>query len=197
MTDKNTYRKKEKDAYRLINPYIEGSMDTVVLARNSFNAGKKLYDTISNFFTNSVDNFYMTVQNVETNELTHFKIGEKRSENGTVDFNLVRLEEKFSPELEKSLVNNVDKLSKQSGGRHRHHHHDDDDDTTTSDSSSEENDFFKFQMQPITRFTYFYLPYYKLNLVALSPLDTSRIFMPMFSLPINPSLEIRFDLYKI
>lgn len=185
-----------KNAYLLINPYVEGSVDTVVRARNSFSAGKKLYNNISNYFTNHVDDFYMTIQNLETKDLTHFRIGEKRGDNGTVDFNLVKLDDRFSPELEKKLINSIEKLSKQSGGKHRGYHRDDDDDTTTSSSSSEERDFFKFTPQPITRFIYFYLPYYKLNMVGLSPLDASRIFLPMFGLPINPSMEIRLDLYR-
>ncbi|XWV26507.1 hypothetical protein QJ857_gp0562 [Tupanvirus soda lake] len=187
-----------KNAYRLINPYIEGSLDTVVRASNSFSAGKKLYNTISDFFTNHVDDFYMTIQNVETKELSHFKIGEKRSDNGMVDFKLIKLDDRFKPDLEKKLVTNIEKLSKQSGGRHHHRrHYDDDDDDTTSESTTEERDYYyRIPIQPITRFVYFYLPYYKLNAVGLSPLDTTRIFMPMFNLPINPSLEIRFDLFR-
>jgi hypothetical protein len=181
-----------KNAYRLLNPYVEGSIDTVVRAKNSFNAGKKLYNTISNFFTNHVEDFYMTVQNVETKELTHFRINEKRTENGTVDYNLVKLEEKFSPELEKKLVSNVEQLEKQTGGKHKH-----DEDDSSSDSSSSDDFLDDYPLQPIRRFTYFYMPYYKLNMVGLSPLDAARIFVPMFSLPINPSLEIRMDLYKI
>ena len=178
-----------KNAYRLINPYIEGSLDTVTRASNSFSAGKKLYNTISKFFTNHVDNFYMTLQNVETKELSHFKIDEKRGNNSTVDYNLIKLDNAFSDDLEKKIINNVDKLEKQSGGRHRHH-----DDSPSE--SSEDSDYFKYPVQPINRFVYFYLPYYKLNVVGLSPIDSSRLFMPMFSLPVNPSLEIRFDLYR-
>jgi hypothetical protein len=184
-----------KNAYLLINPYIEGSLDTVVRAKNSFSAGKKLYNTISNYFTNQVDNFYMTVQNLETKDLSHFKIGEKRDENNTVNFNLAKLDDRFNPDLEKKLITSIEKLSKQSGGKHHHRNRkEDDESSSSSSSSSEERDFFKFAPQPITRFTYFYLPYYKL--VGLNPLDASRIFLPMFNLPINPSLEIRFDLYR-
>lgn len=186
-----------KNAYRLINPYIEGSIDTVVNSKNFSGAGRKLYKIISNQFTNHVNDFYMTVQNVETKELSHFKIGEKR-DGSTIDYNLIKLDEKFSPDLEKKLVASVDKLSKQSGGR-RHHKHrfDDDDDDSSSDSDSDsEYGNYGYQIQPVSRFVYFYLPYYKLNAVGLSPLDASRIFMPMFGLPINPSLEIRFDLYR-
>ncbi len=186
-----------KNAYRLINPYIEGSIDTVVNSKNSSGAGRKLYKIISNQFTNHVDDFYMTIQNAETKELSHFKIGEKR-DGGTIDYNLIKLDEHFSPDIEKKLVANVDKLSKQSGGRHhKHRSYDDDDDSSSdSDSDSDYRGYYGYQTQPISRFVYFYLPYYKLNAVGLSPIDASRIFMPMFGLPINPSLEIRFDLYR-
>ena len=182
-----------KNAYQLINPYIEGSIDTVVRASNSFSAGKKLYNNISAYFTNQVDDFYMTIQNVETKDLTHFKIGEKRGENGMVDFDLVKLDDKFNPDIEKKLVSYVEKLQKQSGGKHHHHR---DDSSTESSSDLNDYDYFRYAAQPISRFTYFYLPYYRLNIVGLTSLDRSRIFMPMFGLPINPSLEIRFDLYK-
>ncbi|AGF85435.1 hypothetical protein QJ854_gp347 [Moumouvirus goulette] len=178
----------EKNTYRLLNPYIEGTMDTVVKARNSFSAGKKLYNTISNYFTNHVDDFYMTLQNVETGQLSHFKIGERRDENGAVDFEMIKLDKNFTPDLEKQLINNVNKIDKQSGGRKNI------DDSDTEFSS--ESECFRFPLQPITKFIYFYLPYYKLNLVGLNPLDIARIFMPTFGFIYNPSIEIRFDLYR-
>lgn len=184
----------EKNTYRLINPYIEGSLDTTVRAGSSFRAGKKLYNLISNFFTNHVNDFYMTVQNTNTKDLSHFRINETREDGGAVNFNLVKLEEKFDPSVEKKLINNVAKLGNQSGGRHHKRRYENS--PSESSSSSDDSEFFKYPVQPISRFVYFYLPYYRLNLVGLSPLDTARIFMPMFSLPINPSLEIRFDLYR-
>lgn len=185
-----------KQTYRLINPLIEGTVSPVVKASNSFNGGKKMYNRISDFFTNKVDNFYMTIQNVVTGDLTHFKINERKGENGIVDFNLTKIEGNFDPELENKLVSNVDKILKQdqTGGRHHKHRYDDDSSSSSSDSSSSDNDYRGYPVQPINRFIYFYLPYYKL--IGLNPLDARRIFLPMFGLPINPSLEIRFDLYK-
>lgn len=181
-----------KNAYRLINPYIEGSMETMVRASNSFSAGKKLYNTISKYFTNHVNNFYMTLQNVETKELSHFKIDEKLANNGTVDYNLVKIEDNFNPDIENKLVGTVEKIEKQTGG-----FLDDDDDDSPSDSPSDNGYYLRLPPQPITRFVYFYLPYYKLNVVGVTPLEQTRLFMPMFGLPINPTLEIRFDVYKI
>ena len=183
-----------KNVYRLINPYIEGSINTIVQASNSFSAGKKLYNTVSRYFTNHVSNFYMTIQNIETNELSHFKIDEKMGGSGNVDYNLVKLEDNFSPDIDKKLVSMVGKFEKQTGGGLLD---DIEDDDSPSESPSDNNYFLKIPVQPITRFVYFYLPYYKLNVVNLVPIDQRRLFMPMFGLPINPTLEIRFDVYKI
>lgn len=192
-----------KQTYRLINPFIDGSINPVVKASNSFNAGKKMYNKISDFFTNQVDNFYMTIQNIVTNDLTHFLINEKKDKNDVVNFNLVKINDNFDTELENKIVSCVDKVLKneQTGGKHRRHaRYDDDSSSDSSISSSDSNisssdsEHYSYPVQPINKFIYFYLPYYKL--IGMNPLDSRRIFLPMFGLPINPSLEIRFDFYK-
>lgn len=183
-----------KNAYRLINPYIEGSLDTVVRASNSFSGGKKIYKNISSLFKNQVDNFYMTIQNVETKDLAHFFVEEKMDKDGSIGYDITKFDDRMNPEIEKKLINSVEKLSKQTGGKHHSHHQLDD--SSDSSSSSDETEYFKFRAQPISRFTYFYLPYYRLNMVGMSPIDTARFFVPIFSFPVNPSIEIRFDLYR-
>jgi len=186
-----------KNAYRLINPYIEGSLETVVRARNSFSAGKKIYNNLSTHFTNHVKDFYMTIQNVETKDLTNFRIDEKRGKNNIVDFNLVKLDNSLPAEMENKLIGHIEKLEKQSGGKRRHHKKDDStSDSCSSTLSESDYNYYKIPLQPITKFIYYWLPYYKLNLTNLSPIDINRLFLPMFSLPINPTLELRFDIYK-
>ena len=197
---------ESKNAYRLINPLIVGSFPTLVRASNSFSAGKKLYDSLSDNFVNHVEGFYMTIQNVFTKKLTHFKITEKRdnniSENGTtrVDYELDRLTGNLPIELEEKLINEVSSLDQTGGKKSKRRHidfNDDDDDIddfdddSTSDSSE---DYYSNIDRPISKFVYFYLPYYGIKTVGVSPLDVGRIFLPMFSLPINPILEIRYDL---
>lgn len=183
-----------KNAYRLINPYIEGSVDTMVRARNTFSAGKKLYGNISKFFTNHVEDFNMTIQNIETKELAHFRINEKRGKENVIDFNMVKLDESLPSRVEKELINSIEKIEKQSGGKKHHHHHDD---SSESSSSCSSDSFFRTTsyVQPITRFVYFNLPYYKI--VGLSPYDVNRLFLPVFSWPLSPVMEIRLDLYRI
>lgn len=195
----------EKNAYRLINPHVEGSIDTVVRARNLQSAGKKMYAGLSKYFTNHVKDFNMTIQNMETKDLSHFTIDEKINKSVgknniyNVDYELYQLDKSFSPELDKKLIASVDKLDKQSGGKRRKHRHDRDSSSSSDDSdlsSSSESDYYRLPILPINKFTYFMLPYYQLNINNLNPLERARLFLPMFSLPINPTLEIRFDLYS-
>ncbi len=184
-----------KYSYLLLNPFIEGdSVDTLVTSKNPFNAGKKLYKHISDFFTNRVDNFYMTIQNVETKDLTHFLIKEKEGkQNDEVNFDLIKINDNFPPEFEKKIISTIESANKQYGGKH--HKHRDSDSSDSDSSTSSDDDDYKYRNLPINRFVYYYLPYYKLKIVGLSPLDISRLFVPTFGFPINPSIEIRLDLY--
>ena len=184
---------KGKNSYRLINPHIEGTFNSVTKSASAFGAGKKLYKSLSNFFTNYLDNFHMTIQNLESKQLTHFRVSEQRKGENLVDFNLVKLEDNLKPDIETKLISHVDKI--QSGGRGKHRkYYDEDSSSSSSDSTSDE-----FNMQyvpPISSYTYFYLPYYKLNAVNVVPYYYNRVFVPTFSLPVNPVVEIRMDLYK-
>lgn len=179
-----------KNTYRLINPYIEGSIDTISHDKNPYNAGKKFYNKLSEYFTNHVEDFYMSVMNVETKNMTHYHIQEKR-DGDSVYFYMKILPEKFPAETEKKLITEINKIKKQSGGKHHHRRHSDDS-SDSSDSSSSSDDNY-YSMLPITRFTYFNLPYY--NLINYDATVCQRLFLPTFSLPLTPSVEIRFDLF--
>jgi hypothetical protein len=183
-----------KSTFRLINPYIEGSLNTEILAKNAFSAGKKLYSLLSNYFTNHVENFYMTIQNKNNGELTHFLVNELREKTGgNVSYNLIKINDKFSSDMEKRLVESFENMKNQKGGKHHHHHKDD----SSSDSTSSSSEYYyKIPLSPITKFAYFYVPYYTLNVVGVNPCDLSKIFIPTFGFPINPTIEFNFDVYK-
>lgn len=189
MTSKNTYR--------LVNPYIEGTMDQHVKASNSFNAGKKLYKQLSQHFTTHVKNFFMTLQKMDTNELYHFKINEQRG-GDEVDFSIEQIPGAFKSDVDDELLQQISKLDNQSGGRkHKKKHHfddDDDDDDSDSDSDSDEYINYLYMRQPITRFIYYYLPYYRI--VGMNPIDASRIYVPLFGFPQSPNVEVRLDFYR-
>jgi hypothetical protein len=180
--------------YRLINPYIEGDVDTMVRAKDSYSAGKKIYKNISKHFTNSVDNFNMTVQDVDSKGLTHYNVSEKMGKDGLVDYNLTRLSSNFPSATESKLIKQVNKLEGQSGGKRRHHRRYDD--SSSSSSSSDDGNYlsFKIPYAPITKFIYHSLPYYTLEVNNVSPIDSSRFFLPTFSFPVNPSYQIIMNL---
>lgn len=188
-----------KTNYRLINPYVEGSVDTVVSAKNARSAGKHLYNTISKYFTNHVEDFNFAIQNIKSKDITHFKIKEKRDNGGTtVDYNMVQLpSDVLPPNVNDKLMSNVNDLEVQTGGKK--HYGSDDSDSTESSSI---DDFYApppTYTYPITKFTYFNLPYVyntKTKFVGLSPNDYNSLFMPVFTWPLSPVVEIRMDLYR-
>src|SRR5579863_2838814 len=102
-----------KNTYRLINPYVEGSIETISHEKNPYNAGKKFYNKLSEYFTNHVEDFYMSIMNVETKNLTHYHIQENR-EGDSVYFYMKVLPEKLPAETEKKLISEINKIKKQS-----------------------------------------------------------------------------------
>lgn len=192
-----------KFTYRLINPYVTGSLNNVVRSGDSFRAGKKFYKNLSNYFTNKVDEFYMTIQNIETGKLSHIKVNEDvkntSSDPLVVDFNIERINNDFSPDLEKKIIEKYNELNNQNGGkrhhkrRHSNNSSDSSSDSSSSDTSSSSDESLVF---PISSYKYFLLPYTNLiKTSGLSPMDYSRIFVPTFSFMVNPSIEIIYDIY--
>jgi hypothetical protein len=189
----------KKNTYRLINPYIEGSINRIVHAKNAYSAGKKIYNELSEYFTNHIENFNMTIMNVETKDLTHYNIREQRKGDlNEIEFAVNMLSNNLPKKTESELVENIIKMEKQSGGKKKHYRKDDSSDS--SDSSDSDSSFESsyasnyYNVLPITKFVYFHLPYYKL--INISPIDYNRLFLPIFTLPLSPSVEVRFDLYK-
>lgn len=185
----------KKNTYRLINPYIEGSLDTIVHSKNAYRAGIKAYTRLSDYFTNHVENLNMTIMNVETKQLNHYSIKEKR-EGDAIDFSIVSIPDNLPQKTEADLINNINKMEKQSGGKKKKHRSRDDDSSDSSSSSSDSSSFSSdyFNVLPITKFVYFHLPYYKL--INISPIDRNKLFLPIFTLPLTPTIEINLDLYK-
>jgi len=180
------------NAYRLVNPYIEGSLNTVVRAKNSSSAGRKIYHNLSKYFTNHVEDFNISVQNIESKELSHFNINEKRGKNKTIKFHLSQIEDALPSKVENKLLDHVGEIEKHyGGGKHKK-----DDSFSSSSSSSSEEDYYKsIPIAPINKLIYYYLPY-RVNYVGLTAYDYYKLFVPAFSWPLSPSIEIRFDIYK-
>lgn len=181
-----------KKTYILVNPYIEGSLNKLVKAKNSFSAAKHLYQKMSNLFSNHVENFNFAIQNIETKDITHYNIHEKAKRHGTgVNYDLRQIPIEVIPEgINKTLIKKFDDMeSEQNGGKHI------DDNSSISSSESEyyHNDIY---IQQIVKFTYFCIPYIEvtpIKLVGLNINDFKSLFMPTFNLPVIPIIEIRID----
>jgi hypothetical protein len=103
--------------YMLVNPYIEGATPKVFKADNSLKAAKMAYETLSEYFNNSVHNFKFTLLKLKsdsinaksgktnnfdleqyggssnnkrfnTTNFTHFTVSEKINRNQTVDYEI-------------------------------------------------------------------------------------------------------------
>lgn len=187
-----------KNTYRLINPYIEGSIKTVMKASNSFSAAKKMYKTLSEFFTNPVDTMFMVVQNLENNALTTVKVSEIRDNgsNNGIEYKMVKIDDGLPKEVTAKLLTSFDELSKQTGGKHHKYKFDDSSSSSSDFSSLSDSDSDDTYIPPISRYVYYYLPYQQIKAYGITTLDSMRLYTPTFSLPVNPSIEIRLDLIK-
>lgn len=189
--------KPEKNRYQLINPVFSGKMDTVVRSRNSFNASKKLYKSISKYVNNHVDSFYMTVMNVVSGSLSHYEVNEDQH-GGSIKYTITKLPGNFSKDTEKKFINETKNILSGTidggGGLNISDLLND-----SSDSSSSDSEYHNISnvIYPINRIVYFPMPYYKLATYGISKLDRRRFSLPMFSFPSNPTLEIRLDFYKL
>ena len=187
--------KDRKNSYQLINPVITGNMSTVVKSRNSFNASKKIYKSLSKYANNHVDNFYMTIQNLVSKELSHFSVKENRTSD-SVKYSISRLPGNFKKELEDKLIELTTECtdSEQCGGVVPISINIDSADDTSSDSELSYVRSF-IPIYPVSAMIYYYMPYYQLHSYGISQYDLDRICVPMFSFPNNPTVEFRFDLY--
>lgn len=180
-----------RNSYRLINPSIEGNFNSVIKAKNSFSAGKKIYKELSKYFTNHVEDFGITIQNIETAELSHFLINEERKGAKNINYDIINTENNFPEELENTLVKKINDSESIKGGKKNRN------DSDSSESSTSSSNSYNYMPNiPITRFSYFYLPYYKL-FNNTNILVTNRFLLPTFSWPITPLVEVRMDLYKL
>ena len=50
------------NTYVLVNPHINGSVETKIKADNSLQAAKKAYKNVSKHFNNNIPKFYFTLQ---------------------------------------------------------------------------------------------------------------------------------------
>jgi|APSaa5957512535_1039671.scaffolds.fasta_scaffold115094_2 hypothetical protein len=68
------------NTYKLVNPYIKGEYRTKIKTKNSIDAAKKFYKTLSEHFNNNVPRFYFTIQKGGSGKgkFYHFEVKETK-----------------------------------------------------------------------------------------------------------------------
>lgn len=134
------------NTYTLVNPHIIGDFTENVNAKNSLEAARKFYKSISSHFNNNVPNFYFTIQKgvQGSGKYYHFEVSENR-ENNEVSFSIQPYIVKNEKTAIKNLSDKKAKFVKQYGGKEyekekdKKKHKDDSD----SDSSSSSEMYYK------------------------------------------------------
>lgn len=176
--------------FELINPYIEGNFKRIFKDETSIKAADNCYKKISGYIRNPVNEFYYTLRDIKTNKYHNFVVTEKTNKkNKTVNYSIEELKNKINKTELKNFENNLSSIQNNlSGGKKKYSESDDSDldDSDDSSSSSESEKYTKFKYihpyipySPITH--YWYYPY-------IYPV--SKIFIPHFSLPLTPIVEI-------
>ena len=124
--------------YKLVNPYIEGSLNTTFSGNNVINVANNVWKKLSKYMTNEVPKFAFTLEESGTGKLRHFKVNEQLSGGGKkANYNITEIQN-VSSDKEKQFKKNVTKASSPSkkamkGGK-KDKDEDDDDDSSSSSS---------------------------------------------------------------
>jgi hypothetical protein len=175
------------NSYILVNPHIEGSIDTRFKTKSANEAATLAYDTISKYFSNNLPKFSFTLQKAGSDKFYHFDVNEKINKNDKIKFKI----------KENSNITNIDGLKKfietnnneLDGGKYnKYKKYKYEDESSSDSSSSDSDDDYYYYYKPITRtmpITYWsYYPYvYNLK----------KIYVPTFVPTISPYVYINFS----
>jgi len=166
--------------YKLINPCIEGNLETTFSGKNPADAALGAWTTVSKYITNNVPQFAFTLENTKNSKLHHFSVTESLVGGSSAEFNIDELHN-VKPNVEKELKKRVEQF-KNSGMRGGKKHKDDDDSSSTS--SSEIFSALKLyknrnKVYPITYWWYDPLAY-----------NFNNFYIPTFVAPMTPYVEV-------
>lgn len=174
--------------YKLINPYIEGELQTTFDASSPDTAAKKAWNTLSSVFTNDVPQFAFTLQ--AGGKLHHYKVKET-IKNNQVNFNMTRINN-VTAQNEQSLINGSKNAKAMAGGAARKggkRKIPKDDDEDDDEHGLYNRIKYHKMLNTFSPMSYmWYYPYIY---------DIPFVYMPTFVAPINPYVEILVsDLFK-
>lgn len=194
--------------YMLVNPVIQGNINTEVKAENSLEAAHQLYAAMSRYFANSVNDFKFTIAKVpgsgafdlaklENKNFSHFQVSEKKTMNGggegekKVEYalkpytgkllDLNAMKKAISKSLRKLQEGGADSDStvQQHGGKHHHKKKRYDSSSSSSSDSSDDYKYTKrYYSEPIWMWNYY--PVYA----------DGTVYIPTFPFDLDYTLEI-------
>jgi hypothetical protein len=167
-------------SYILVNPHIEGSIETKYKTNSPAEAANLIYQNMSKYFSNNLPEFTFTLQKGGSDKFYHFHVSEKINKNEKIKFSIT--EDKSISDingLTKFITKNKEELA---GGRHHSHkshksrkYKYDDDDDSSSSSSSNSDDYYYYKPinrnQPISYWSYYPYAY-----------NLRRFYVPTFTL---------------
>ena len=168
--------------YKLINPFIEGTIVTTFTAQNQLEAACSAWETLSKYITNTVPKFAFTLKNSNDGSLSHFIVKETLRGGKSADYKIKELDLNLSKDTVKQFEK---RLTLKGGKKHKKHEDkDDEDDDSSSSSSSEEFSAIKLhkmytKAQPITYWWYDPIIY-----------EIESVYIPTFVAPLLPYIEV-------
>ena len=125
-------------SYILVNPHIEGSVETKFKTKTANEAASLAYETVSKYFSNNLPKFSFTLQKAGSDKFYHFDVSEKINKSDKIKFQIKSNESISSIEgLKKFIEINQENLT---GGKNKSKKYRFDDDSSSSDSSSSDSD---------------------------------------------------------
>ena len=175
------------NTYVLVNPHVQGDFKNTITAKNSIEAGRALYKSLSEHFNNAVPKFYFTIQKGGSGKgkYYHFQVKEKLKKGDNVSFTFEPYEvvggvdvESFSKKL-----NEFKNKFAQAGGKKKSKKSKKSKDSSESDSDSDDykriNTYVPVVNQPI--YYWWYDP-------AIYRLES--YYVPTFYPYVTPIIEI-------
>ena len=186
-------------SYKLVNPYIIGSMNTSFSANSSMEAAKLAYENLSQYFGNHMPEFSFTLKRLSKNNqvvggssksFIHFSVKETKGNDDKVKYEISELDSNKNISNFQSRLNKVaNQDAKQSGGEHHKGKK-----YVRESVEDELSDYFDSELEKPRKGPLVYEPivYYWYDPFVYPSVD--RWYVPTFVLPIQP--RVVFDAHS-
>lgn len=187
--------------YKIVNPFIIGTMSNMVSSTNSLNAAKDAWERMSQNHTGYVNNFNFTLQKIDDSTLHHFNVAEQHGgKNVSYEISEVTVNatkkvlNEFTSEIKKLNDTRLEFGSQTGGASKRYKKYNkrgnDDDSSSSSDSDSEVDSYIKNKLRMIHNLNnptpvmyWWYTP---------TIYNVTDLWVPTLAAPIVPVVQIRY-----